>query len=171
MNPNIWGPSMWLSLHTITLNYPENPSIHDKKAMSDFFTNLQYVLPCQKCSDNYANHLIKFPIENFLGSRDELVEWLIHIHNEVNKQLGKKILSKDIALKKIREQFKTTKTQLTIKNYINKYLKKAILSIIFILLAIYIYKKLFENNKLKGNRKIIKQRGGNSYVNYYRNNY
>jgi len=96
---------------------------------------------------------------------------LIHIHNEVNKQLGKKILSKDIALKKIREQFKTTKTQLTIKNYINKYLKKAILSIIFILLAIYIYKKLFENNKLKGNRKIIKQRGGNSYVNYYRNNY
>ena len=171
MNPNIWGPSMWLSLHTITLNYPKNPSIHDKKAMNDFFTNLQYVLPCQKCSDNYANHLIKYPIENFLGSRNELVEWLINIHNEVNKSIGKKILTKEDALKKIHNQFKNIDNKLTIKEYITKNIKTLLISIIVLLLLIYIYKKIFGHNKLKGNGKIIRQRGGNTYVNYYRNNY
>ena len=30
MNPNIWGESAWLFLHTITLNYPENPTFLDK---------------------------------------------------------------------------------------------------------------------------------------------
>ena len=26
MDPNIWGPQLWFSLHIITLNYPNNPS-------------------------------------------------------------------------------------------------------------------------------------------------
>ena len=29
MDPKIWGPSTWLFLHTITLNYPNNPTQQD----------------------------------------------------------------------------------------------------------------------------------------------
>ena len=29
-NNKIWGPDAWLFLHTITFNYPENPSEQDK---------------------------------------------------------------------------------------------------------------------------------------------
>ena len=27
MEPNIWGPGAWTFLHSITFQYPENPSI------------------------------------------------------------------------------------------------------------------------------------------------
>ena len=30
-NPEIWGPGAWLFLHTITLNYPTNPTFEDKE--------------------------------------------------------------------------------------------------------------------------------------------
>ena len=31
MNPKIWGPHAWIFLHSITLNYPENPTPELKK--------------------------------------------------------------------------------------------------------------------------------------------
>ena len=31
MITSIWGPSMWHYLHTISFNYPVNPTIIDKK--------------------------------------------------------------------------------------------------------------------------------------------
>ena len=31
MNPSVWGPKLWFSLHTITLNYPKKPTYKDKK--------------------------------------------------------------------------------------------------------------------------------------------
>ena len=31
MEPNIWGPGAWTFLHSITLNYPNNPNIQTKK--------------------------------------------------------------------------------------------------------------------------------------------
>ena len=37
MEPEIWGPNAWTFLHTITLNYPENPSEDDKQNHKDFF--------------------------------------------------------------------------------------------------------------------------------------
>ena len=37
MNPKIWGPGGWLFLHSITLNYPENPTENDKMYHKNFF--------------------------------------------------------------------------------------------------------------------------------------
>ena len=36
MNPKIWGPHAWVFLHTITLNFPENPTPEQKKYYKDF---------------------------------------------------------------------------------------------------------------------------------------
>ena len=51
MDPNIWGPSGWLFLHTITLMYPENPNPIEQKQYYDLFHSLQYTLPCPSCRD------------------------------------------------------------------------------------------------------------------------
>ena len=93
MNPKVWGPCFWFVLHTISLNYPENPSHLDKRKYFDFFNNLQYILPCEVCRDNYKKKLDNLPIIPYLDSKENLIRWVIAIHNSVNKENGKKEMS------------------------------------------------------------------------------
>ena len=100
MNQNIWGSHLWFSLHTITFNYPIEPTTIDKEEYKQFFINLQNVIPCSVCKKNYKRHIIEYPIDNFLDNRKKLVYWVIDIHNMVNSEIGKKILSYDNVIKK-----------------------------------------------------------------------
>jgi hypothetical protein len=59
MVTSVWGPPMWHYLHTMSFNYPVNPTPEDKKHYKDFIINLQYVLPCKYCRINLANNLKK----------------------------------------------------------------------------------------------------------------
>ena len=106
MNQNIWGPHLWFSLHTISFNYPLKPSEKDKEEYKLFFKNLQEVIPCSVCKKNYKRHLNEHPIEDYLNSRKLLVYWVIDMHNMVNSEIGKKILSYDIVLKKYEDVYK-----------------------------------------------------------------
>lgn len=93
MDPNVWGQHAWIFLHSITLNYPSCPTEKDKENMKNFFLSLKNVLPCSKCRNNFENHLKKFPLtDKVLCSKEDLVKWLINIHNSVNEQTGKKIM-------------------------------------------------------------------------------
>ena len=70
MDPNIWGSQAWLFLHTITLNYPDNPSKFDKENFKNFFENLSHVIPCDVCKDHYKQNIRKYPIQ--LDSKESL---------------------------------------------------------------------------------------------------
>ena len=100
MNQNIWGSHLWFSLHTITFSYPLKPTINEQNEFKNFFLSLQNVIPCSVCKRNYKRHLLEKPINNHLKSRKDLVYWLIDIHNMVNAEIGKKILSYDTVIKK-----------------------------------------------------------------------
>ena len=91
MEPNIWGPPAWLFLHSITFNYPKNPSENDKNNYNTYFNSLKYVIPCPICKEHNAKNLLKLPIR--LKTRDDLIRWLIDIHNSVNKSNNKPVLS------------------------------------------------------------------------------
>ena len=90
MNPKFWGPHGWYFLHSITMHYPKNPSEQDKLIYFNVFKSLENVLPCEKCAYHYSKNLEKLPLEPALESRDTLVRWLISVHNEVNKETGKR---------------------------------------------------------------------------------
>ena len=47
MLTSVWGPGMWHYLHTMSFNYPNNPTIKDKHHYRDFVLQLKYVLPCE----------------------------------------------------------------------------------------------------------------------------
>jgi hypothetical protein len=100
MNQNIWGPHLWFSLHSMSFNYPLKPSLKDKNNYKNFFLNLQEVIPCSVCKKNYKRHLNEHPIQDYLDNRKSLVYWVIDMHNMVNAEIGKKILSYDIVIKK-----------------------------------------------------------------------
>tara|TARA_B110000914_G_C15426080_1_gene429010 strand:- start:353 stop:757 length:405 start_codon:yes stop_codon:yes gene_type:complete len=89
MNPKFWGSHGWLFLHTVTMNYPKEPTNEDKTLYRNFFSSLKRVLPCEKCAYHYHQHIKDDPIEPALESRDTLVRWLIKIHNKVNDDLDK----------------------------------------------------------------------------------
>ena len=91
MITSIWGPSMWHYLHTISFNYPVNPSINDKKKYKEFILNLKYTLPCKYCRINLKNNFKIQPLENcHLKSRDTFSRYIYNLHELVNKMLNKK---------------------------------------------------------------------------------
>ena len=57
MLTSVWGPAAWHLLHTISFNYPINPTIENKKQYKEFVENLQYDLPCKYCRINLTNNL------------------------------------------------------------------------------------------------------------------
>jgi hypothetical protein len=92
MDPKIWGKHTWIFLHSITLNYPDNPTDEEIKQHSDFFLNLGNILPCHKCREHYKLNLKKFKLtKTILKSKELFIKWLIDIHNSVNISNNKKI--------------------------------------------------------------------------------
>lgn len=99
MKPSIWGPFVWSTLHFVALGYPKNPTMFDKSNYKTFFASIGSVLPCTKCTANYAKHFAEFPIDTFLDSRESLFLWTVKLHNIVNAEKGKEIWSIDRAKK------------------------------------------------------------------------
>ena len=63
MLTTVWGPAMWHYLHTMSFNYPVNPTLEDKQQYRDFILSLQYVLPCKYCRINLTNNFKKKPLQ------------------------------------------------------------------------------------------------------------
>ena len=143
MEPNIWGPGAWTFLHSITLNYPNHPTLNQKKIYSDFFNLLGKVLPCMKCQYNYQEHLKNYPINFHLDSKEKLSRWLVKIHNMTNKETGKKEITYQQFLKEIDEIYDSPEESITY--YKAKNDTQRIILIFFIaiiaILSLYIYIK------------------------------
>ena len=88
MQANIWGPSAWKFLHSITFSYPQDPDEDTKKHFKTLFETLQYTLPCSHCRKSYINIYKYICIDQYLDSREGLTFWLFIVHNLVNRKLG-----------------------------------------------------------------------------------
>ena len=62
MMTSIWGPPLWHYLHTLSFNYPINPTLENKKYYKQFILNLQFTLPCKHCRENLKKNLKYFMI-------------------------------------------------------------------------------------------------------------
>jgi Erv1 / Alr family len=93
MNQNLWGPAYWFTFHTITFQYPFQPTMEEKRAYGLFFEQLKYLLPCKYCRQHYQQNWNEIPIQ--LENRRALVEWLVKFHNQVNLITGKPVMSLD----------------------------------------------------------------------------
>ena len=106
MEPQIWGKHAWIFLHSITMTYPENPTNEEKKTYKYFFESLDKILPCIVCRKNYKKHITQLPIDNFLHSRRNLVEWLINIHNQTNIMHNKPTMEYDQVIDNFKKIYK-----------------------------------------------------------------
>ena len=91
MLTTVWGPSTWHLLHTMSFNYPVNPTCDDKRNYRDFILSLRDVLPCGKCRENLCKNFKKLPLTmKNMESRDTFSRYVYNLHEVVNKMLKKK---------------------------------------------------------------------------------
>lgn len=91
MLTSVWGPSLWHSLHTISFNYPNNPSKKDKENYKKYIFQLQHVLPCKYCRINLKNNFKQLPLTNAcMESRDTFSRYIYNLHELINTMLKKK---------------------------------------------------------------------------------
>ena len=115
MNTTFWGPSGWEFLHTVTFIYPVKPSYNDKVKMQQFMNTINYILPCKYCRISFTKYTKNLPINDYLDSREKIVEWLYKIHNKVNKKLRKQGFCKydNPELSTVKDNYKTILEHIT----------------------------------------------------------
>ena len=91
MLTTVWGPSVWHTLHTISFNYPVNPTKQDKERYQKFICNLRHVLPCKHCRMNLKNNFKTLPpTMEVMQNRGTFSKYIYDLHELVNKMLDKK---------------------------------------------------------------------------------
>tara|TARA_B100000035_G_C20797950_1_gene464150 strand:- start:154 stop:609 length:456 start_codon:yes stop_codon:yes gene_type:complete len=92
INPNVWGPIFWDTLHLTAFGYPSDPNAIDKKSYKNFILNYVKILPCDKCSRDaleYINMISDFEWSKILKTRDSFIKWTWVFHDYVNNKLDK----------------------------------------------------------------------------------
>jgi hypothetical protein len=121
MLTNVWGPSIWHFLHTMSFNYPVDPTADDKEHYKSFITNLQYTLPCKYCRINLSKNLKTFPITSeVLKNRENFSKYVYDLHNLINKMLKKKI---KITYEEVRDRYEHFRSRCTITPKVKRLIK------------------------------------------------
>ena len=91
MMTSIWGPPLWHSLHTISFNYPINPTKEQKKQYFNFYSSLQGILPCRYCRENLVKNMQVLPLNKYVfKNRESLSRYIYELHELINTILDKK---------------------------------------------------------------------------------
>lgn len=108
---SIFGPAQWHFLHTMSFNYPVNPTAKDKKNYRNYIYNLRYVLPCKYCRINLTNNLKKKPMMAcHLANREAFSRYVYELHELVNKMLGK---NSHLSYEDVRERYEHFRSRCT----------------------------------------------------------
>ena len=103
MLTTVWGPPTWHMLHTISFNYPVNPTHEDKVNYRNFILSLRNVLPCGKCRKNLTKNFKKLPLTmDKMKSRDTFSKYVYDLHEVVNDMLHKK---SGLSYENVRERY------------------------------------------------------------------
>lgn len=93
VDPTVWGPPLWKAFHFVALGYPDRPTNDHMNSYRLFFHSFGNVIPCGKCRRNYQRHMLEIPLERSLGSARDLFAWTVEMHNAVNKETGKSVVT------------------------------------------------------------------------------
>lgn len=90
---SIWGPLGWMTLHSVSTSYPENPTPAEKQLVSSWLDLFRDSITCHHCKDHFGstlqNYRARFP--NFLNSRQDFAMFAFRVHNAVNARLHKPV--------------------------------------------------------------------------------
>jgi len=90
IKPYFWGPKVWYTIFSFVAVYPDNPNNDIINATKQFFTSIEYLLPCKSCRNSYKKNISDNDtninnINNFT-SRNNLIEFVFNLRNKVNSK-------------------------------------------------------------------------------------
>uniref|UniRef100_A0A6C0EUX4 thiol oxidase n=1 Tax=viral metagenome TaxID=1070528 RepID=A0A6C0EUX4_9ZZZZ len=113
MLTTVWGPSIWHFLHTMSFNYPNEPSKIDKTYYRDFILKLEHVLPCKYCRINLKKNFKILPLKiEHMKNRLSFSKYIYGLHEHVNKMLKKK---SGLSYDDVRERYEHFRSRCNIK--------------------------------------------------------
>ena len=80
IEPKIWGPHIWATIHTLALKADSDNEIGP---FLEFTNSLLFLLPCDNCRHDYSNWCRK----NQGPNTGEAFAWSVKLHNYVNDKL------------------------------------------------------------------------------------
>ncbi len=115
MSKKQWGNATWFMFHTLAEKIkPEHPE--EIRALLSYITNICVNLPCPYCSQHARNNIAQCR-PNMVKTKDDLKIFVWQLHNRVNAQLRKPIVSYEECTRK----YKFART-LHIINYFKHYM-------------------------------------------------
>lgn len=115
-----WGPSTWYLFHTLA------EKVNDE-TFNDIKLNLIHIiklicnnLPCPDCSMHASAKMDALNI-NMIKSKNDLKQFLLFFHNEVNSRLGKPLFKPN----DLETKYKLAKTQQIIQYFISIWSKRS----------------------------------------------
>ena len=112
MLTSVWGPSAWHLLHTMSFNYPVEPTQEQKHHYRNFVLNLKNVLPCKYCRMNLKTNLKELPLTmECMKSRDTFSRYIYNLHELINRKLNKKSNLKYCDVRERYEHFRSRCTE------------------------------------------------------------
>jgi len=87
----IWGPMGWMTLHSISVCYPDNPTSYDVEILNQFMEAFRGSITCPHCKDDFDSMFLKYKSNHpeWNMSKYHLFLAIIRIHNTVNRKLNK----------------------------------------------------------------------------------
>jgi hypothetical protein len=117
-----WGPLGWMTLHSISLNYPDNPLIEDKQILSRFMDKFTESITCPYCQTHFKTIFQSYKglFPNWNTSKYDLFVFIARAHNTVNKRLDKPLIrTVSECLETIKSNIKNTSLKGFRQSYIN----------------------------------------------------
>jgi len=89
-----WGPLGWMTLHSASMLYSENPSPGERMLVQNFIDLFADTISCYQCKTHFISTRDKYirTYPEYLSSKKDFMLFVFRIHNAVNKRIDKPIL-------------------------------------------------------------------------------
>lgn len=88
ISKEIWGPATWNVMYAFSHALPDVLD-EEKKQIINLFTSIMMLLPCNECKSHFKGYMERKPIEEHVGTREEILKWVGDLHNEVKAMSDK----------------------------------------------------------------------------------
>jgi hypothetical protein len=114
MLTTVWGPSLWHFLHTMSFNYPIEPTKEQQQEYMRFIYQLKHVLPCKYCRMNLKKNFKAVPLKmSNMKNRFTFSKYIYDLHEHINKMLNKK---SGLTYDDVRERYEHFRARCNVKD-------------------------------------------------------
>ena len=95
MATKFWGPLGWMTLHSVSAIYPENPTPEERAILEKFVECFRETISCIHCKGHFTGmfNMYRRSHPEWSSSRYHFFLFVCRAHNTVNKRLDKPILA------------------------------------------------------------------------------